>query len=372
MKKKWRSILLFGAVILGMVLLITESYRDRGNNSAAVSDAKGDGVADDTQAIQQAIDETPEGGTLQIDEGIYKLSKNEELVSVTGYGEAFFALEITKPITILMDGAVFKTETDKEYGVFWIHDTEEVHLIGGVLLGEKIPESGSLISNIAVMIQDTQKSSVDSLYMKNHSQGVHLHHSDNNTVRNVTSEFNFGSGIINFASNNNVIESCTIRNSGDGHLSLYGVGKGNLVKNCFVSEDRPGNDSQQGITVESELSSIIENNTVTGFYYGIDIKNASDSNIIRSNNVFNNYYNIAVRPGDGGGNLMTPSNNIQIINNLALDPRNESDRGIFIGIGEGHVVTGNVLYEEHLVITDEDLMEQYDDENFYIDHGNDE
>lgn len=357
---------MFFTLILGILLFMIESYIDRENDFAVSNNAKGDDMTGDTIALQKAIDETPEGGTLQIDEGIYKLSRNEQLKSVTGYGEAFFALEITKPITILMDGAIFKTETEKEYGVFWIHDTEEVHLKGGILLGEEMPNSGSLISNIAVMIQNSQKNSVENMYMKNHSQGVHLHHSDNNLVRKVTSEYNFGSGIINFASNFNVIESSIVRNSGDGHLSLYGVGEGNHVKNNLVSEDRPGEDSQQGITVESELNSTIERNTVSGFYYGIDVKNASDSNIIKANNVFNNFYNIVVRPGDGGGNLMTPSNRIQIINNLALDPIEGSSNGIYIGIGEGHIVTGNTLYENHLIITNKELMERYEDENFFI------
>ena len=370
MEKKQSSIFLFGIILMGMIFLTAENLRDKKAEEEyrVGSNVESDGMNDYTKVIQKAIDETPAGGTLRIEEGIYRLSRNRDLVSVTGYGEAFFALEITKPITLLMEGAVFKTETDKDYGVFWIHDTEQVHLKGGVLLGEKMPDGESLISNIAVMIQDTENSSVDGMYMKNHSQGVHLHHSNNNIVRKVTSEYNYGSGIINFASNNNIIEHCIVRNSGDGHLSLYGVGESNYVGNCLVSEDRPGEDSQQGITIESELNSIIERNTVTGFYYGIDIKNAADSNIIRFNNVFNNFYNIAVRPGDGGENLMTPSNNIQIINNLAIDPREGSDRGIFVGIGSGHVITGNTIYEDQLIITDEELEAQYGDKNFLIDH----
>lgn len=368
MQKTRSSIFLFGIILVGMIFLSTENLREKKaeEDNRVGSNIEGGEADDYTKVIQKAIDETPAGGTLRIEEGVYNLSRNRDLVSVTGYGEAFFALEITKPITLVMEGAVFKTETDKDYGVFWIHDTEQVHLKGGVLLGEKIPDSGSLISNVAVMIQDTENSSVVGMYMKNHSQGVHLHHSNNNIVRKVTSEYNFGSGIINFASDNNLIEHCTVRNSGDGHLSLYGVGSDNHVRNCTVTEDREGVDSQQGITVESELNSLIENNTVSGFYYGIDVKNASDSNVIKSNNVFNNLYNIVVRPGDGGGNLMTPSNNIQIINNLALDPREGSSNGIYIGIGEGHVVTGNTLYEGHLEITDDDMMAQYADSNFYI------
>lgn len=326
--------------------------------------AEGDGVADDTQAIQAAIDETPIGETLHIPAGLYKLSKNPELKASTGYGDSYFALKISKPITIQMDGAIFQTTADGEYGVFWITDTADVHLKGGFLMGDKIPESGSLVSNIAILLQDSQESSVENVYTKNYSQGIHLHHADDNLLRNVTSEFNYGSGIINFASDYNTIESCVVRNSGDGHLSLFGGGKHNLVTGCVVQEDRTGFTDQQGITVESEKNSLIEKNTVSGFYYGIDIKNGAESNVIKGNLTFNNEYNIAIRPGDGGDNLMTPSHNISIINNLAANPREGSERGIYINTGEGHVVKGNTVDEDQLILRDEELRAVYQKENF--------
>lgn len=355
----------FGLIVIfsvGQNFWLTEKQIDAKTQFGA----EGDGMADDTKAIQTAIDETPIGGKLHIPAGIYKLSKNPDLKASTGYGDSYFALKISKPITIVMDEAIFKTESDGEYGVFWIADTADVHLKGGFLMGDKLPESGSLISNIAILLQDSQESSIENVYTRNHSQGIHLHHANDNVVRNVTSESNYGSGIINFASDYNTIESCVVRNSGDGHLSLFGGGKHNLVKGCVVMEDRPGYTDQQGITVESEKESVIEKNTVSGFYYGIDVKNGAESNVIEGNLTFNNEFNIAVRPGDGGNNLMTPSHNIRIANNLALHPREGSERGIYVNIGTGHEIQGNTVEENNLIIRDEELRVTYQKENFFV------
>ncbi|MDN3437351.1 right-handed parallel beta-helix repeat-containing protein [Planococcus sp. APC 3900] len=355
----------FGLIVIfsvGQNFWLTEKQIDAKTQFGA----EGDGMADDTKAIQTAIDETPIGGKLHIPAGIYKLSKNPDLKASTGYGDSYFALKISKPITIVMDEAIFKTESDGEYGVFWIVDTADVHLKGGFLMGDKLPESGSLISNIAILLQDSQKSSIENVYTRNYSQGIHLHHANDNVVRNVTSESNYGSGIINFASDYNTIESCVVRNSGDGHLSLFGGGKHNLVKGCVVMEDRPGYTDQQGITVESEKESVIEKNTVSGFYYGIDVKNGAESNVIEGNLTYNNEFNIAVRPGDGGNNLMTPSYNIRIANNLALNPREGSERGIYVNIGMGHEIQGNTIEENNLIIRDEELRVTYQKENFFV------
>ncbi|KAA0958687.1 right-handed parallel beta-helix repeat-containing protein [Planococcus kocurii] len=330
------------------------------SNRAALDEA-----VDKTTEIQKSIDETPAGGTLEIPPGVYKLSKNPDLKAVTGYGDSYFALKISKPITIVMDEVIFQTDTDDEYGVFWVNETEDVHLKGGFLMGERLPEEGSLTSHIAILFLYTNNSSIEDTYMKNYSQGVHLNHSDHNIVRKVTSEFNYGSGIINFDSDQNVIDSCVVRNSGDGHISLYGGGSDNRVVNCMVTEDRPGYEDQQGITVESEKASTIENNTVSGFYYGIDVKNASESNIIESNIAFNNEYNIAVRGGDGGENLELPSYNTQILNNMVVDPRGKSSYGIYVGAGDGHVVIGNTLNVDNLIIPEKDL-EVYESQNFFV------
>ena len=365
----------FGAVLLMLLGIVGFSYLflmvekwtqgDRVQDGSESYSANLDEAVDKTKEIQKAIDDTPVGGTLEIPPGVYKLSKNPDLKAVTGYGDSYFALKISKPITILMEEVIFQTDTDDEYGVFWVNETEDVHLKGGFLMGERLPEDGYLTSHIAILFLYTDNSTIEDTYMKNFSQGVHLNHSDHNIVRKVTSEFNYGSGIINFDSSHNLIDSCVVRNSGDGHLSLYGGGEDNHVVNCMVTEDRPGYDDQQGITVESETGSLIENNTVSGFYYGIDVKNASESNIIESNIAFNNEYNIAVRGGDGGNNLQLPSYNTQILNNMAVDPRENSSYGIYVGAGDGHVVIGNTVNIGNLILPKED-MAVYESQNYFV------
>lgn len=360
-------LVMLGIAGFGYFFAVVERMTQGDNTDSAVESYSADleAAVDKTEEVQKAIDDTPAGGTLEIAPGTYKLSKNPELKATTEYGDSYFALKISKPITILMEEVVFQTDTDDEYGVFWVNETEDVHLKGGVLMGERLPEDGYLTSHIGILFLYTDNSSIEGTYMKNYSQGVHLNHSDYNTVRKVTSEFNYASGIISFDSSHNVIDSCIVRNSGDGHLSLYGGGGDNHVVNCKVTEDRPGVDDQQGITVESETGSLIEKNTVSGFYYGIDVKNASEANIIRSNIAFNNEYNIAVRGGDGGKNLQLPSYDTQILNNMVIDPRDKSSYGIYVGAGEGHVVIGNTLNNGNLILSDED-MEIYESQNNFV------
>lgn len=358
----------FGYYFLSM--LNTDSENEATKKGATENYEASEAKAEDkTVELQKAIDETPAGGTLEISPGVYNVSKNPELKAVTEYGDSYFALKISKPITIVMEEAIFHTDTDDDYGVFWVNETEDVHLKGGFLMGERLPEEGTLISHIGILFLYTNDSSIENTYLKNFSQGVHLNHADHNVIKNVTSEFNYGSGIISYDSDQNVIDSCVVRNSGDGHVSLYGGGEDNHVVNCMVTEDRKGFDDQQGITVESEKGSLIENNTVSGFYYGIDVKNASESNIIESNIAFNNEYNIAVRGGDGGENLELPSYDTQILNNLVVNPRDKSSNGIFIDAGEGHVVIGNTLNVDNLIMPEKELA-IYESQNYFVEEDN--
>ncbi|ANU13911.1 hypothetical protein B481_1091 [Planococcus halocryophilus Or1] len=365
-------LVLIGMAGFSYLFLIIEkmSQNNDAQNSPESYSANFDEAEDKTVELQSAIDNTPAGGTWEISPGVYKVTKNPDHKAVTGYGDSYFALKISKPITILMEEAIFQTDTDDEYGVFWVDKTEEVHLKGGFLMGERLPEDGSLTSHIGILFLYTNNSSIENTYLKNFSQGVHLNHAHHNIVKDVTAEYNYGSGIINFDSDDNLIDSCVVRNSGDGHLSLYGGGKDNHVVNCVVTEDRPNYDDQQGITVEGETRSLVENNTVSGFYYGIDIKNDSKSNIIKSNISFNNEYNIAVRGGDGGKNLELPSYNTQILNNMVIDPRDKSSYGIYVGAGSGHVVIGNTLNVDNLIMPEEDLA-IYESQNYFVEEDDD-
>ncbi|MFC5652868.1 nitrous oxide reductase family maturation protein NosD [Paenibacillus solisilvae] len=314
--------------------------------------AAGDGINDDTQAIQAAIDQVAEGGTVLIPPGVYRLTKNMKNKQVTGYGTSYSALKISRPVTILMEGAVFETETSHSYGVFWIYQASEVHLKGGSLKGDVLPADGIWSSRIGVLIQNSHHCSIEDMETFNYSQGINIYNSEYCTVRSFKTSYNMGSGIICFGSKYSLIDSCTISSCGDGHLSLFGGGQHNTVVNCFVSEDRPGYSSEQGITLERERNSLIKNNTVNGFYYGIDIKNGSDSCTIESNRTYNNQNNIAIRPGDGGGNGQAASNNISLKKNVTTNPRGVSpNASILIKAGTGHTLIENTINKNKLVLT---------------------
>ncbi|MFC5652870.1 right-handed parallel beta-helix repeat-containing protein [Paenibacillus solisilvae] len=315
--------------------------------------AHGDGIHDDTNAIQAAIDSVAKGGTIVIPPGVYKISKDSEHRIKTGYGISYSAIKISKPLTLIMNGAVFLTSTEDKYGAFWIYKTSEVHLKGGSLKGNVFPTDGIYTSRVGVLVQECDHCSIEDMNTQNFSQGLNIYQSTYTSISKVTSENNHGSGIINFSSHHTQIDSCAVRNSSDGHISLYGGGTYNTVTNCKVTENRKGYPREQGITVETEKYSLIKNNTVSGFFYGIDIKNGSDSDIIELNKTYNNQYNIIVRAGDPGRNLQTISNNIQILKNTVTKPRAAaSNAGIVIQVGRGHVVQENVIDEGKLRITD--------------------
>ncbi|MGG1885854.1 right-handed parallel beta-helix repeat-containing protein [Priestia megaterium] len=311
---------------------------------------KGDGITDDTQNIQKAIDEVPTGSTIIFPKGVYKVSNILKHKVVTGYGTSYSALKIDKSINVVLEDAIIETNSSEEYGIFWIYNTSDVTIKGGKIIGKKFPEEGSLTSRIGILIQNSENCLLKDIYLRNFTQGINLYFSSKNKLKNISTEYNRGSGIISFRSNDNLIKDCLIRNSSDGHLSLYGGGENNKVSSCTILEDRKNRKSEQGITIESEKNSTIKNTVVTGFYYGIDIKNGSESIIVKNNRSFNNQYNIAVRPGDPN-NLQTISNNIKIANNNVLDTREERPSGgIILSKGKGHIIEGNTINKNNLIV----------------------
>ncbi|MFC5652871.1 right-handed parallel beta-helix repeat-containing protein [Paenibacillus solisilvae] len=336
--------------------------------------ARGDGVRNDTAAIQAAIDAVEPGGTLVIPPGAYNVNANMNNKVNTNYGRSYFSLKISKPMTIIMDGAVFLMKTKDMHGVFWIYKTSDVHLKGGSIKGDVMPKDGILSSRVGVLVQESRNCSIENMYTTNLSQGINIYRSYNCAVRNVFTENNRGSGIINLNSDYTLIESCKVINSGDGHLSLYGGGSNNTVRNCIVVENRLGNNGQQGITLENEHNSYIYNNTVKGFYYGIDIKNGTESCSIVQNTAFNNQYNIAIRLGDPSQETEHESHNIMLYKNNVRSPKiGSANAGILIKAGRGHIVqenvvdTGKIMYFGAQINSDIEINGNNFTSNTYVD-----
>lgn len=335
--------------------------------------AAGDGSRDDTASIQAAFDIVDVGGTVIIPFGAYKISRNASNYTYTnGTGNSYSALKITKPMTVIFENnPVLFTQTldsANAYGILWIYRTTEVHIKGGSFIGDTFPLDGLMASRAAILIQESDHCSVEGTYTRNYSQGINLYKSDYCTVDRVFTEYNKYSGIISNLASFNKILNCTVINSHDGHISLYGgaVGSGNLVEGCTVIENRPDQGGKQGITIENEKRSIARNNRLSGFYYSIDVKNGADSCVVEANEMRGFVFGVAIRDGDdGSGNTKLQSNNILVENNTALYPKLEADgtavwphRAIYVHskAGTNHIIRENVTKPRRIVYAATEIL----------------
>lgn len=325
--------------------------------------------------IQLAIDQAPIGSTLVVPPGVYDLTRNPELRHFScGYWNSA-ALRINKPLTLDLSGVMLRVKTGdlaNSYGAIWVSSTCEVHIIGGLIIGNEIPTDGYISSRIGVMFTNCHHCTVYGTHTKNLSQGVDFFKSDYCSAVSVESEYNFGSGIISNLSVGNIITNCTVKNSSDGCISLYGdaVGGRNVVSYCTIIEDRgPGHLNEQGITVENEKDSTVIHNRIEGMYYSIDIKNGCKDILAQYNECYDYVYGITLRDGDGGLNTRLPSNGVDIRNNITTTPRLKPDlsgpvwpnRGIYVhyGVGANHIITENIVPYKRIVSTDKEIAGDY-------------
>lgn len=335
--------------------------------------------------IQLAIDQAQAGDTIIVPSGIYDLTKNPDIAFYAGGWWNYAAIKINKPLTLILDGVLIRTKTldytsGSAYGVFWVIGTQEVHIKGGYLIGDVMPTDGKISSRIGVMIQDSHHCSVDRLHTKNFSQGINVYKSHYNTITNSDCEYNIGSGIILNLSSYNYIGGCTVKNSSDGCISLYGDGVGhhNFAENNEIMENRPGVSGEQGITIENEKHSTARHNIIRGMYYGIDIKNGCDDILVEYNEVHDYVHGIALRNGDGGDNGVLKSNDIKVQYNLGLTPRYKADgsvvwpnSAIFVGPGSGanHLVTKNIVKSGRIVAAAKEISYDFTYDVFEVVDG---
>lgn len=123
---------------------VTRNMQDKVRESVSVKDfgAVGDGVTDDTAAIQAAIDSLPNGGTVQLPSGSYKVSSQIQIqkpISLIGsLGNTFLLSNMTT-------GAVLSLNTSSA----WSFDTGPT-ISGIVFKSSVVRSSGEFIKSNAV------------------------------------------------------------------------------------------------------------------------------------------------------------------------------------------------------------------------------
>ena len=282
--------------------------------------AVGDGVTDDTAAIQTAINAVQGSGRqLVFPNGTYKLSSSGNTI-VQGqngvYGsDAQYALIITQAITINAVGARFTIPVnDPGCHCFVFQETSGGVFSGGYFEGV-VPNAAvnkSLFRGAAVAVNISTGVSVENITCKNLRASCQMYDCDTCQVSGGLSyRTNMGieSGTFygSYSGRYNLIENCTTYGGcNDGDMYCYGSGYGNRISKCKSFNSLYGDSTyailstgNQGLGLDSgQDAGTVSECIAYGSYYGIDAKGVCGQCTLSDNLLVNNKVGLAVRPGE--------------------------------------------------------------------------
>ncbi|WLT30178.1 right-handed parallel beta-helix repeat-containing protein [Geothrix sp. PMB-07] len=295
--------------------------------------AKGNGVIDDTHAIQRAVDAVGgTGGTVLIPEGTY-------LVNAVAQGSAGIRLKSSMTLR-LANGAVLKAmpNASENYAILAISHVNHVNVVGGTLVGER----GSHIGTSGEW-----------------GMGISIDHSDQVVVQGVTAKECWGDGfyITDLSSN---VTLCNVtadhnRRQGLSVTSVDGlVVKNSTFKNTTGTEPECGIDIEpnDGQTVRRVLITgcTLTNNAGGGFQCGSGVQFTAprildtvfDRNVVSGNGLkpIGGGYRAAVKVSHSIGNTSITNNVIS---------RNLGQGIMLMAFSAGTVVTGNAVTHTKMV-----------------------
>lgn len=304
--------------------------------------AKGDGVTDDTAAIQKALDAIGgTGGTVQVPDGTYLI-------------DALTSLQMRSKTTLsLSSGAILKAipNSADNYTIIRVSGVSDVNILGGTLLGERTAHTGTTgeqgvglritgnAARIAVagvtakecwgdgfqVADATTVSLCHVTALHNRRQGLSITGGDGIAVKDST--FANSTGTIPEAGidiepnggqtvNNVLITGCSFTgNAGDGVADgvpvahsgsafIYNVTiDGNTMSGNGAGTLSPG--PRSGIEISNTSGHILSNNTVTANTgYGILVRSGVSGSTITGNTVTNNTLN-GILVDSSPGNTIT-------------------------------------------------------------------
>jgi parallel beta-helix repeat protein len=317
--------------------------------------AKGDGSADDTAAIQKAIDAVANGGTVTVPDGTYMIN-------------AVTRLRLKSHMTLqLSAGAVLKAipNAAEVYAVLWVWNCDDVNIKGGTIEGERSAHLGTTgEGGMGIWIDYSSHILVDGVTVKEcWGDGFNIwEYSSHVTLQNVVSDHNRRQGMsvihvdgllvrdsvfkntdgtwpkagIDFEPDyqyedvkNVLVTGCSFENNVGSGISTYFYAHSTHTNIIFENNTFKGN--PMGIRLYETTGVKIINNTIEGAIYdGIYLLNKSKQITVQGNTVTHNVYGIYDEQGQ---------DNV-IINNTVT---NNNRGGITLAGSTGTIITSNYV-----------------------------
>jgi parallel beta-helix repeat protein len=301
---------------------VTRTAQNKMREIVSVKDfgAVGDGVTDDTVAIQNAVDyvNSAGGGDVYVPDGIYMIDTSGITTGIQLKSNT--ALRLTHNAILRGIPTSFA-----QYRIINIVGRSNVGIFGGVIQGERALHTG---------IGGEQ------------GHGIYIQDTTNVTISNLTSKDCWGDGLIVSSGAKDIfVSTCTFDNNRRNNISIVG-GDNITVRDCVV-KNANGTAPEDGIDIEPNPNFEIRNVLIQGCYvYG------------------NNNDGIAVNVNDPLSPYVI--DNIKIVNNTVYD---NNDTGIKPSYANKANISGNVVYGNNVgIINDATVADLIISENTIYDN----
>jgi hypothetical protein len=239
--------------------------------------ATGDGTTDDTDAIQDAIDDLPpDGSILYFPAGTY-------LVTASAAG-GHPALELVSDVKVVLDSAaeiILDANGYDQYAILSLTSLSNVTIMGGTITGDRATHTGGTgETGHGISVWDCQNVVIDGVTVNNcWGDGIDVDGTTALTSKNVT------------------IQNCTSNHNRRCGIAIQNLDTGLIYNN--VSTNNDGTSPMSGIGLEpwdagqSIINVVVSDNTCTGNDYGMACSGHSGDvslNTITGNTVSSNIH----------------------------------------------------------------------------------
>jgi len=287
---------------------------------ASASAAKMIYVPDDYEKIQWAVDNSSDGDTIIVRDGIYYenvfVNKQLTIKSERGYANCVVNGGGSDVFTLEADGIRIEgfTITGGRHGIF-INSNNNTIIINNISSNKQYGiylagSNNNIISNnnissnkwhgILLLYSDNNSISENNISSNKWGDGIYLDYSNNNIVLNNNISLNRYGIYLDYSNNNSISENDISSNNDDG---IYLVGNNNIVSNNNISSN-----NNDGIYLDYSNNNIVLNNNISSNDNSIYLWH-SDNNIISNNNISSNKCHGIV--------LWYSDNNIVLNNNIS-------------------------------------------------------